>query len=257
MSPLLLSTDTLSGYWLDLIFSYAKKSGFDGIDLAIWKVFDSWDVSYVKELSERYDLLVPIIQVSPNVNMREMNKALALGKSLESEIMMINPTKYFNVKTTSFVKSVLKDVQKNHPAFKFGVINASNESYRIVPIPTHKFNNISNIIREEHAYLGLDIANLDTIGFEQLLDNLPKVMPYTQSIYLADRAKWNSNYTHLPLGSGALKIPTFLKKVAKAKYNGYFSVKLDLTKKELADSDNIEVILKQSVSYFHEHFTSD
>jgi hypothetical protein len=36
-NALLLSTDTLPNYGLDLIFSIAKANGFDGIDLAMRK----------------------------------------------------------------------------------------------------------------------------------------------------------------------------------------------------------------------------
>lgn len=36
-NKILLSTDTMGNYGLDVIFDTAKKAGFDGIDLAIWK----------------------------------------------------------------------------------------------------------------------------------------------------------------------------------------------------------------------------
>ena len=50
-SKLLLSSDTLWWYGLDLIFETAKTAKYDGIDLAIWKNFDSWNTEYVKKLS--------------------------------------------------------------------------------------------------------------------------------------------------------------------------------------------------------------
>jgi lipocalin len=39
----LLSSDTLSSYGLDLVFEVAKESGYDGVDLALWKNFDAWN----------------------------------------------------------------------------------------------------------------------------------------------------------------------------------------------------------------------
>jgi hypothetical protein len=44
--------------------------------LAIWKNFDSWNSEYVKELSDKYDLPIKVVQVSSNVNEKEMSKAL-------------------------------------------------------------------------------------------------------------------------------------------------------------------------------------
>ena len=49
-NALLLSTDTLPNYGLDLIFSIAKNTWFDGIDLAMRKWFDAWDDEYVQKL---------------------------------------------------------------------------------------------------------------------------------------------------------------------------------------------------------------
>jgi hypothetical protein len=40
----LLSTDTLPGYGLDLIFKIAKRIKFDGLDLAMRKNFDAWNI---------------------------------------------------------------------------------------------------------------------------------------------------------------------------------------------------------------------
>jgi len=50
----LLSTDTLSGYGLDLIFQIAKEQWFHGIDLAMWKNFDAWSIEYVEWLVKKY-----------------------------------------------------------------------------------------------------------------------------------------------------------------------------------------------------------
>lgn len=36
-NKILLSTDTMSSYGLDMIFEMAKKCGYDGIDLAVRK----------------------------------------------------------------------------------------------------------------------------------------------------------------------------------------------------------------------------
>ena len=75
-NALLLSTDTLPNYGLDLVFSIAKKAGYDGIDLAIWKGFDARDEEYVQKLAFNYDLPVYVVQTSSKLNQKELNKAL-------------------------------------------------------------------------------------------------------------------------------------------------------------------------------------
>ncbi|MBQ7074946.1 hypothetical protein IJM86_08145 [bacterium] len=77
-NALILSSDSLPNYGLDLIFSTIKDAGLDGIDLAMWKGFDAWNEAYVKKLSFEYDLPVYVVQTSAKLNQKEMNKALDL-----------------------------------------------------------------------------------------------------------------------------------------------------------------------------------
>lgn len=57
----LLSTDSMWWCGLDLVFDMAKKAWFEGIDLAMWKNFDAWNVAYVKKLTETHWLPVKVI----------------------------------------------------------------------------------------------------------------------------------------------------------------------------------------------------
>lgn len=45
-----------------------------------------------------------------------------------------------------------------------------------------------------------------------------------------------------------MKIDLLFKKMAKLEYAGYFSVKYTLSKKQLADMDEVEVVLKKAIS---------
>jgi len=63
---------------LDLIFDTVKQAELDGIDLAIWKNFDAWNVEYVKKLSHKHELPIRVIQTSDSLNAKELNLALDL-----------------------------------------------------------------------------------------------------------------------------------------------------------------------------------
>lgn len=51
-----------------------------------------------------------------------------------------------------------------------------------------------------------------------------------------------------------LKLPAFLKKLKTTGYDRYFSVKLVLDKKDLADGDKVATILTQARDYLRKHF---
>jgi sugar phosphate isomerase/epimerase len=81
-NKVLLSTDSLNGFGLDLIFSVAKQAGCDGIDLALRKNFDAWHDDYVKKLCDEYDLPIYIVQTSPKVNAKELNQAILICQQI-------------------------------------------------------------------------------------------------------------------------------------------------------------------------------
>lgn len=248
----LLSTDTLSGYGLDLIFDTAKDLNFDGIDLAMWKNFDAWSTDYVKELTSKYKMPVKVIQISNNANIKEMNQAIDLGKELDAEVVTINAPGITNINSFRFLKAHLPSYKAHNKWVKFSMINPESKNILWI-IPTHYFSNIVEIIKKYHMYLGLDVANVpeNTLDYN-LMKNLPNFIPYLSVVYLSDVGKWGNK--HLPLWDGVFKLPSLLKKFKQNEYYGFFSLKLDLSKKDLADIDKVKVILKKCRTYYKENF---
>lgn len=250
----LLSTDSLWWCGLDLIFDTAKKAGFDGIDLALWKNFDAWNVSYVKKLSDKHELPIKVIQTSASLNKKEMEKALDLCEALNIDTININAPKFFDYRAFSFIKDNIESYKKANKDITFSIINPIDASFFAVPIPKYRFNNLVEIIKKYWCNLGLDIAWLDENSFEDdFMRRLDDFIPYISTIYLSDKTK--EGKSHILPGDGILKLPSLLKKLKKNKYNRYFSLKIDILKWDLADSDKVELILKKAVKYFQENYT--
>lgn len=252
-TKIVLSTDTLSGYGLDLIFQIAKDAGFDGIDLALRKNFDSRNIDYVYKLQTNYDLPVKCIQLSDKTNPREMNIALEMARKCNCDIISINSPSIFNIKSFSFLSNNLKWYRNQNPKIKFSIINPPKENLFILPIPKFRFSNIVDIIKKYHCYLAFDLVNVDDQLLEvEFMRKIPNFIPYLSMVYLSDKSKtWQ---THLPLGDGELKLPNILKKLKQFEYQNIFSVKLELNKRELSDQGKVELILKKCKSYYIEYF---
>ena len=247
-----LSSDSLSGYGLDLVFDLAKKAGFNGIDLATWKNFDAWNEWYVKTLVQKYELPITTIQVSNKVNPKELNQALDLCEETGARQININAPTYFDLKTFNFIVDNLPNYKKRNKDISFAIINPPEESY-IIPVPKYRFTNIVEIIKKYHANLGLDITNVNEDALEtQLLKKLDKFVPYISTIYFSDKTRLGKG--HVLPGDGTLKLPSILKKLKKANYKGTISLKIDIEKKDLADSDKVLLILKKATKYYQENF---
>lgn len=252
-AKVVLSTDTLSGYGLDLIFQIAKDTGYDGIDLALWKSFDSRNVDYVYKLQTKYDMPVMCIQLSDKTNPREMNIALDMARKLGCDVISINSPSIFNFKSFSFLSNNLPWYRSQNSKIKFSIINPSKQNLFILPIPKFRFSNIVDIIKKYHCYLAFDLSNVEDVVLEtEFMRKIPNFIPYLSIIYLSDKTKTGKG--HLPLGDGELKLPSILKKLKQFEYQSIFSVKLSLTKNELSDQNKVEIILKKCKAYYNEYF---
>ena len=255
-NKIILSTDTMVGYGLDMIFDMAKKCGYNGIDLAISKGFDAWNEDYVGSLVKKYELPVYSIQTSALLNSKEMNKVLDLCEKTDCDLVTINAPKFFDFKAYSFIANNIAEYQNQNPALHFAIINPEDTNIFALPIPAFHFNNIVDIIKKYGCNLALDVSNMNSDDLEGVFVNkLDEFAPYLGLVYLSDKSK--KGETHLLPWEGILKLPTFLKKLKKAWYLRPFSIKLALTKQELSDADKIEILLIKAREYiekFYEDF---
>jgi len=252
-SECLFSTDSLSWYGLDLLFALVKEAGFDGIDLAIWKNFDSRKIDYVKKLSETYQLPIKVIQTSDNLNNKEIHRAIDLCYELGADTITINAPKFFNFKAFSFITDNILKRRKEHKSIHFTIINPEDSSIFALPIPKYRFSNMVEIVKKYLCYIWLDISNLDSDSFESdFLRKMKDFLPYLSVIYFSDKNKVGT--WHILPGDWVLKLPTFLKKLKEYGYNRYISTKIQISKTDLADSDKIKIILKKSRSYLQEYY---
>ena len=250
---LLLSTDVLSGFGLDLIFDTAKNAWFDGLDLALWKNFDAWNVSYVKKLSDTHNFPVKIIQTSDSLNKKEMEKALDLCEALNVDTININAPKFFDYRAFNFIKDNIESYKKANKDISFSIVNPIDTSFFAVPIPKYRFNNISEIVKKYWCDLAFDIAWLDEHTLEDnFMRRVEDFLPYMSTVYLSDKNK--EGKSHLLPGDGILKLPTLLKIMKKNNYNRYFSLKVDISKWDLVDAEKLDLIFKKVIRYFQENY---
>ena len=255
-SPLILSTDTLPNYGLDLIFSIAKSTGFDGIDLAMWKWFDAWDEEYVQKLSLEHDMPVYIIQTSAKLNQKELDKALDLCQATNADTICVNAPKITDFKAYDFIADNLKSYKDNNPDIHFTILNPKDSKLFALPIPEYRFSNIIDIVKKYDAYVGLDISNIDMDSFEnEFTRKIDDYAPYISVIYLSDKTKDGKH--HLIPWDWNLDLQSFLKKLRKSGYSRPISVKIDFKPTELANKEKLRKQLKKVRTYYDKYFLNN
>jgi hypothetical protein len=249
----LVSTDSFSNAWLDMVFEMIKQSWFDWVDLAIRKNFDAWNVDYVKKISNKHDLPIKVIQISENINQKEMEKALDLCEATWADTITINAPTFFNLKSYNFIVDNIDAYKKNNPHIHFSIINPEDSSVFALPIPKYRFTNIVDIVKKYWCYLWLDIATLDSQILEwEFIRKLPNLLPYMAVMYFSDKNRvWD---IHLLPWEWTLKLPAILKKIKQTGFNRYFSSKINISKAELADSDKVVDILVKAREYYQKYY---
>lgn len=252
-AKLLLSSDTLSWYWLDLVFQLAQDLRFDWIDLAIWKNFDARNIDYVKRLVTKYKTPVNVIQVSEKVNKKELDYAIDLANELWSEAITINAPEILDFKTYRFIVTNIKLYKKHNHNIKFAIINPPKSSMLLLPVPKYYFSNVVEIIKKHWVNVWFDISNMDdTILESTFLRKISNYIPYMPVVYISDK---NKNWQwHVPLWEWVLKLNSIFKKFKSNNFFWYLSLKLELTKKDLSDLEKVEQILKKCRLNFKENY---
>lgn len=216
------------------------------------KNFDAWHIAYVKDLMEKYKLPVRVVQISRKVNIKEMNQAVELARAVGAEVITINSPNIFNISSFRFLKNQLPAYKAHNKGIKFSIINPTQDNF-IGVIPKFYFSNMVEIIKKYRMYLGLDIANIEEYVLEnQFVKRIANFIPYLSVVYLSDVGKAGND--HLPLGDGVMKLPSLLKKFKQNEYDNYFSLKVTIDPRDLADIEKVEMILKKCRVFYKENF---
>jgi hypothetical protein len=83
------------------------------------------------------------------------------------------------------------------------------------------------------------------------LRRVDRFVPYVSNLYLSDST---TSTHHLFPWEWEMKIPELLRRFKREWYSRFISLKVDLSKVDLSDSDKLDLLLKKSVSYFNDYY---
>ena len=101
----------------------------------------------------KHGIPVKVVQVSQNVNIKEMHKALDICESIGADTIAINAPKLFNLKSYSYLADNLERLRDEYPQIKFSIINPEDTNLFALPIPKYRFANVVEIIKKHGSYL--------------------------------------------------------------------------------------------------------
>ncbi len=239
---LLLSTSSLAGYGLHKIFSLAKQSGYDGIDLSVdFDMYDTCDAGYIDSLITSIDL--PVVSLSAperKLTKKQFDQVLTLANDLGVGVVNIHPPHRLD-KEKDWFGEYLKVIASKFPNIVINIINAPPKTWLFV---ISEYGDARpETIKKITEHTALSIENVDPASGVDLMKTSILLGSTMGFIYLSDKS---DEETGLFPGEGTMPIESLLIKLAEVGYTGYFS--LCVAPEALSAGEDDEQVVKKMAS---------
>ncbi len=219
----LLSTSSLAGYGLHRIFSLAKQSGFDGIDISVdFDLYDSYDASYIDSLITSTDLpVVSITAPARKLNKKQCDQILTLSSELGVQIVNLHPPHRLD-RERDWFGEYLQVVAKKYPNITINIINAPPKTWLFV---ISEYGDARpETIKKVTAHTALSIENVDPGSGVDLMKTLVLLGSTMGLVYLSDK---DDEQVWLFPGEGTMPLESLLIKLRDIGYTGHFTLTVD------------------------------
>ena len=251
---LLLSTSSLTWYWLHKIFNFAHKAWFDWLDISLWKLnYDYWDEDYIKELSNSFN--IPVLSITaPNKWMDEktVDRIIKISLKLWAQLITFSPP-YFTDKNTNWFSKYLLKIKKDLN-ISIAVQNVESK-FRFFILPEYK-NSTLYEIKKITWDTSLDLSSIDKSSWLDILKAQKILWNSIQNILLNDRhgikdhiLPWLAGWwiSYLPLESFFMKLKTTW-------YKWFITLKVKPNELWIWKNDVVIQKLKNCITYYKKHF---
>lgn len=251
---LLLSTSSLHWYGIHRIFDFAKKSGFDGLDISLNSVqHDLWDEDYLKYLSDSFDLpILSITAPSKGMNEKKVDKIVQIAAKIKAQVLNFSPPHFSDKNTNWYSRYLLKVKRDTHLSIS---IQNVDPKFIFFIIPEYK-NTALVEIKKLTWETTLDLSALDSSSGYDILKAQKLLGSSLKNIFLSD--KHGSQHGVLPGGAGGwisyLPLESFFYKLKTSGYNGFITLKIKPTELWAGNEDRVVQNLEFARWYYEKHF---
>lgn len=251
---LLLSTSSLKGYGMHKIFTFVKKSKYDGIDLVIDdKNYDTYDEVYLKGLSDAFN--IPVLSITaPDrwLNKEKIDKIVKIAETLNSQIINFYPP-HISDKGLEFFPKYLQKIKKELRV-KVTLQNIE-QKYMLFVIPEYKNSNLLDI-KKITGDTALNLSNIDRSSGIDLNKAQAMLGNTLCHIYLNDKTGIKDGL--LPGNAWGwvsyLPIESFLMKLKSSGYNWFFSLRVKPSEISSGNDEKVLYNLEFIKKYYTKHF---
>jgi len=251
---LLLSTLSLSWYWLHRIFLFAKKSWYTGLDLFFTNSnYDYWDTNYLKDLINNMDLPILSITVAQRwLKSKQIEHISKVALELWIQNITFYPAHFSDTNSSKYLEDIAYIKKTTNLSISIQNVE-SNFIFWLIP----EFKNSTLYeIKKVTWNTALDLSNIDSSTWIDIMKAQKILWNSIKNVYFSDRywskkglLPWKAWWwtSHLPLES-------FLMKLRTTGYNSFITLKVSPKEMGVWTEDIVLQNLLYFKDYYNKHF---
>jgi len=243
---LLLNSESFPNYGLERFFEFAKKSGYDGVEIVVNSNFDTQNPDYLKILEKRYEIPIRAFALSQK-NEENFTKPLEkLVHAFPGSTLNLNSAQTLSFKYRNWLK---KEIPRLAQKFHLQICRKNAPFKLLMGIVPSRGENSLLALREKGSVC-LDLSAL-WISREEIMRTIPFFGDSLKHVYLSNVSKGRP-YTFPD--SGVLPIESFLTRLGQRQFSGDFTMKISPKHLPGGDDEKIVQLLTQSREFFEKYF---
>lgn len=248
---LLLSTSSLTGYWLHKIFHIAKKSQYDGIDLVVdFHQFDTYNSEYIKTLIDTTG--IPVISITAperKLTKKQLEEILGLADELGVETINFYPPHRLDKEKDWFGDS-LSWIQGKYPKIIINIVNAPPKTWLFLISAYGDAR--PETIKKITEHTALSINNVDPSSGVDLMKTLILLGNTMNFVFLSDKSEEKDG---MFLWEGNMPLESLLIKLSEVQFDGNFSLSVSPESIGAWDDELVLKYLENAKKYLYKYFS--
>ncbi len=244
---LILCTDTLKGYGLNRIFEFAKKAGYDGVDIAVdFKQYDTVNSEYLQKLQKDSGIKIHAISAPPRTSAKRIKELVKVAKDVNAKVLVLQAPKILDFKLAAWLKSEVPKLREKE-YLSIALENAPAGTF-LGFIPQHAMANTEELKKFKH--ISLDTARIG----EQKKDLMRAYASFKKFLVHIHFSNVLRGKKYNPPQEGIMPLESFLTKLKEDKYPGAISIKVLPKHVKAGDDDKVLDELARIKKYFEKYY---
>ncbi len=242
-----LHTSSLHRYGLNRIFEFAKKAGYDGIEVEVNKNnYDTQNAEYIKKLSKDNKLDIVALHAPANGDEKSVEHVVEMAIYLKCPVIVITPPKIMDFKFTRWLKKEVPKLRKKKH-IQIALANAGGKTF-LGFLPERALNNITDLKKFGMIALDTTATHSKKSDLIRFYEHLKKLIVH---IHFSN-VRRHKEYS-LP-NEGILPLESLLKKLKDDKFDGAISIRVKPSELSAGDDEKVVETLKKIKDFVNDYF---